>query len=80
MVSRFDFITAIGCFHHLPPETFDDLLGRIFDCLVPGGQLLIADPIEVDLSRQPEEIARWNAGSVAAGLAFTSDAEEADEA
>lgn len=80
VVSGFDFVTAIGCFHHLPPETFDGLLQRIFDCLEPGGRLLIADPIQVDLSLQPGEIARWNATSVAAGLAFTSDAEEADEA
>ena len=76
----FDFVTAIGCFHHLLPETLPGLLRSIAVALSPGGRLLVADPIRVDLSKQPAEIAEWNAKSVAVGLDFDSDAEEADEA
>lgn len=80
VVTPFDFVTAIGCFHHLLPETLPGLLRSVANALAPGGRLLIADPIRVDLSKQPAEIAEWNAKSVAVGLDFDSDAEEADEA
>ncbi|MEE4294443.1 MAG: class I SAM-dependent methyltransferase [Xanthomonadales bacterium] len=80
VTTRFDFITAIGCFHHLQPETLPGVLRSVSRILRPGGRVLIADPIRVDLSKQPAEVAEWNAASVAIGLDFTSDEEEADEA
>jgi SAM-dependent methyltransferase len=78
-IMSFDFVSAIGCLHHLPPETISDLVYRVSQRLVAGGMLLIADPIAVGAARPPHEIARWNAGSVVAQLAFSSNAEEADE-
>lgn len=79
-VSRFDFVTAVGCLHHLPAETIPGVLHSAFETLKPGGRLLVAEPIEVDLSQQPGEIAAWNARSVAAGRDFSTEVEEADEA
>jgi len=80
VTTRFDFITAIGCFHHLQPHKLPGVLESVSNILRPGGRVLVADPIQVDLSKQPAEVAEWNAASVAVGLDFTSDEEEADEA
>jgi SAM-dependent methyltransferase len=80
LASRVDFVSAIGCLHHLPPSTLPGLLGRIHRHMAAGAQLLLADPIAVDLSAQPAEIEEWNRDSVMANLSFSSEQEEADEA
>lgn len=81
LVTEFDFVSIIGCLHHLPPASIADLIAKVGERLASGGQLLIADPIETDLSQQPEEVIRWNAASVAPRLAFScNDLTEADEA
>jgi len=80
VVNGFDLVTSIGCLHHLPPSIIPNLFNKIHNCLNKEGQLIIADPIMVDLSMQPAEIIGWNRESVAAGLGFSSEADEADEA
>lgn len=80
VISRFDFVTAVGCLHHLPAQAIAPLLRSVFTVLKPGGRLLIAEPVVVDLSQQPREIIDWNAQSVVAGRDFCTDVEEADEA
>lgn len=80
VITPFNFITAIGFLHHLPPLTLSELLKLASNCVQPGGQLLIAEPIDIDPATQPQPVIDWNSQSVAAGVEFETDAEEADEA
>ena len=80
LVSDFDLVTAIGFLHHLPAETLGELLRLTADRVAPGGLLMVAEPIAIDVTTQPEEIVRWNQASVAAGVDFDTEVEEADEA
>lgn len=76
---KYQFVSAIGCLHHLPPSTIGDLLRDIHSHLSDDGLLLIAEPVHADQSVPPAEISEWNTHSVAHSLRFSSDAEEADE-
>lgn len=78
--SQFDLVTSIGCLHHLPPITISILLKKVHRCLKNDGQLLLADPIAVDLCSQPKAVIEWNSASVMVGRQFSNEAEEADEA
>ncbi|NCF64226.1 MAG: methyltransferase domain-containing protein [Gammaproteobacteria bacterium] len=80
VVTPFDLVSSVGCLHHLPPSIIPTLFKKIFNCLNKEGQFILADPITVNLSTQPDEIIEWNRTSVAAGRGFSSEADEADEA
>lgn len=55
-------ITCVGVLHHLEPPMLTRFVGEIASLLTPGGQLVIAEPINAD--GVPEFIRRRNQRSV----------------
>jgi SAM-dependent methyltransferase len=47
--------------------------------LVPGGSLLVSEPRRIDPGGVPQEIAAWNATSIAARVTYSRDADSPDE-
>lgn len=76
----FDFVTCVGCLHHLPPDAFAAFFARTRSRLRPGGQLLLAEPVDIGARAPPPAVARWNAGSVMATRAALMPMEESHEA
>lgn len=76
----FDLATCVGCLHHLPPEAFDAFFARARSRLRPGGQLLLAEPVDTGGRAPPAAVARWNARSVMATRAPLMPMEESHEA
>lgn len=75
----FELVTCVGCLHHLRENDIGRLLQRAANLLKPEGCLVVAEPIEVS-TPCPEEIAEWNAQSLAAGISYSKQVEEPDEA
>jgi SAM-dependent methyltransferase len=72
-------VTCVGCLHHLPVEAFDVFFARVRAHLLPGGQLLLAEPIDTHGRSPPAAVSRWNARSVMATRAALMPMEESDE-
>jgi SAM-dependent methyltransferase len=76
----FALVTCVGCLHHLPVEAFDVFFARVRAHLPPGGQLLLAEPVDTHGRSPPAPVSRWNARSVMATRAALMPMEESDEA
>lgn len=76
---QFDIITAIGFLHHLTDKQVLFVLERISGKLVPGGRILIADPVDMGNSQPPSLIRWWNQRSLAAHVGYTEEPPEPDE-
>lgn len=76
---RYELVTCVGLLHHLDPSTLPQALRDIARLLEPGGHLIVAEPIDVDLKTQPVEIAEWNRRSLGARVGYSAAAEEPDE-
>lgn len=76
----YDFVSCVGCLHHLPVESIPRVfqLGRAR--LKTGGILLLAEPIDVNLDALPPEVAQWNAESIMKDRVYAVEAEDPDEA
>ena len=77
---RFDLISVIGFLHHCSPEVLAEIAEGLARALAPGGRLVVAEPVEVDLSSEPEAIREWNRGVVAELARHSTDVEDPDEA
>ena len=77
---EFDFISCVGCLHHLGRDTIEAMFGHARRVLRGGGVLLFAEPIDVPTGSIPPAIVEWNAGSVASTLRYSVPAEDPDEA
>lgn len=77
---RFALATCVGCLHHVPAEAIEIFLRRVRERLPPGGQLLLAEPVDIGGRHAPSPVTRWNAGSVMATRAALMPMEESDEA
>lgn len=76
---RFDLVTCVGLLHHLEPTSLADVLRRIARLCRPGGLVVIAEPVAVDVANQPAEVAEWNRQSLGARVGYSTHAEEPDE-
>jgi SAM-dependent methyltransferase len=77
---RYSLVTCVGCLHHLPADAFDQFFRLVRARLDPGGQLLLAEPVDTGGAQPPGSVARWNAGSVMAARAALMPMEESHEA
>ena len=78
--AEFDFISCVGCLHHLGRATIESVFGHARRLLRGDGVLLFAEPIGVAPDSIPREVAQWNARSVATTLRYSVPAEDPDEA
>jgi SAM-dependent methyltransferase len=73
-------ITCVGCLHHLPIDAFPIFFRQTRARLTPGGQLLLAEPVDTQGRSPPAPVGRWNAKSVMAARAALMPMEESEEA
>lgn len=76
---RFALVTCVGLLHHLEPTSLPDVLRRIARLCDAGGLVVIAEPVAVDVARQPAAVAEWNRRSLGARVGYSVHAEEPDE-
>lgn len=76
---RFDLVSCVGVLHHLDPARLGEVLGKLGALCAPGGHVVIAEPIAVDVARQPEELVAWGRQSLGARIGYSMHAEEPDE-
>jgi ubiquinone/menaquinone biosynthesis C-methylase UbiE len=76
---RYELVTCVGLLHHLDPATLPQALRDIARLMKPGGHLVIAEPIDVDVATQPAEVVAWNRRSIGARVGYSVAAEEPDE-
>lgn len=77
---KFDLVTCVGCLHHQDRREIPRVIMGLAARVKPGGLLVIADPIEVDLSAVPKRVLEWNRKSIAATIGYSNSVEEPDEA
>ena len=77
---EFDFISCVGCLHHLGRATIESVFGHARRLLRAGGVLLFAEPIVVAPDSVPPPVAQWNARSIGATLRYSVPADDPDEA
>ena len=78
--SRFDLVTAVGFLHHIKPEEIPAIIALIAARLEEGGQLVIAEPIELESEEPPAAVSRWNETSIVKGLGYSVHADDPEEA
>src|SRR5687767_911927 len=59
----FDLVTCVGVLHHLPVARIAPLLADVARRLRPGGVVVLAEPVQVDLATLPPALAQWARGS-----------------
>lgn len=74
-----DAIFCIGFLHHLTEDGIAQVVSEASRILVPGGSLLVSEPIRIDPGAVPKEVADWNAASVVTRLAYSRPAGAPDE-
>jgi SAM-dependent methyltransferase len=77
---RFSLVTCVGCLHHVPADAVAVFFRLVRDHLRDGGQLLLAEPVDVGARAAPPAVATWNARSVMATRAALMPMEESEEA
>jgi SAM-dependent methyltransferase len=77
---RFSFVSCVGCLHHLPAEAFGEFFPAVRAHLQPGGQMLLAEPVDTGERRPPAAVRWWNARSIMSERAASMPMEESAEA
>lgn len=76
---QFDFMSCVGCLHHLPVEVIDEFFILTKKRLARRGRILLAEPIDTGTDREPRLITKWNSKSVMPERAKLIPFEESEE-
>jgi SAM-dependent methyltransferase len=76
----YDFVSCVGCLHHLPLESIPRVFELVSARLHKEAVFLLAEPIDVNLDALPPEIEDWNAESIMKDRAYTVEVEDPEEA
>jgi len=76
----YDFVSCVGCLHHLPLESIPRVFELVRERLNAKAVFLLAEPIDVNLDALPAEVADWNADSIMKERAYSEEPEEPEEA
>lgn len=76
---EFNFISCVGCLHHLPTEIIDEFLVLTKRRLTRQGRILLGEPVDTGAKKEPYFIKKWNANSVMPERAKLIPVEESEE-